>query len=131
MDDHLPSVAAGNPRNTVLLGARHFSVGDGNPSRMMPSLNHGRWVVNCPSIDCAAAVLVLPWQMLAVCDCRDRDFCQHGRLCGTLIQIDWPADWQQIEQTVRGRPITNRNWMPGESLTRLLEENMAHGVDNS
>lgn len=98
---------------------------------MIPSLNHGRWVINCPSIDCGGAVLVLPWQTVAVCDCRDRSFCQHGPYCGTIIGLDWPADRAQIEATVSQRSIVNRNWQPWETVDQLRGENAAHGLDAS
>lgn len=143
MDDHLPGVAAVNSGNTVLLGARNVRPRDGNQARMslycfgtgvgksIPYMNHGRWVVECPSLVCGGAERVLPWQALVVCVCRDRDFCQHPSPCGTIIQLDWPADWQQIQTVMADRSIINRNWVPGETVEQLRGENMAYGLDGS
>lgn len=98
---------------------------------MTPYLNQGRWVIDCPSLNCGGALKVLPWQALTVCDCADREFCQHGPTCGCIIQLEWPADRRQIERIVSHRPISNRNWYPWETVDKLLEENAAHGLDHS
>lgn len=94
-------------------------------------LNHGRWVVDCPSLNCAGALKLWSGQTPVACNCRDIDFCQHGPLCATVFNVVWPADRETIEATVADRPILNRNWLPDESLDLLLEENMAHGLDRS
>lgn len=98
---------------------------------MIPYLNHGRWVIDCPSLTCGGAERVQPWQHLIVCVCADRDFCQHGPYCGTIIQLDWPADRAAIEAVMLFRPLLNRNWYPGEPVEHLVEENAAHGLDRS
>lgn len=98
---------------------------------MIPYLNHGRWVIDCPSLNCGGAEKVLPWQALAVCSCGDRDFCQHGNFCGTIIGLDWPADRMKIEAVVNQRALLHRNWYPWESVELLEEENAAHGLDRS
>lgn len=98
---------------------------------MIPYMNHGRWVVECSSLNCTAAEKVLAWQAVAVCDCRDRDFCQHATPCATVIQLDWPADRAKIEAILVTRPVLNRNWYPWQSLEKLVEENVAHGLDRT
>lgn len=98
---------------------------------MIPYLNQGRWVIDCPSPDCNGAERVLPWQALSVCDCRDRSFCQHDSPCRWITELEWPADRQLIEATVNQRSILNRNWYPWETLEHLVEENAAHGLDRS
>jgi len=98
---------------------------------MIPYMNHGRWVADCPSPNCSAAEKVLPWQAVAVCNCQDRDFCQHSIPCATVIALDWPSDCGRIEAAVASRPLLNRNWYPWESVEGLEKENAAHGVDSS
>lgn len=98
---------------------------------MTPYMNHGRWVIDCSSLNCGGAMRVLPWQAIAVCDCGDRDFCQHGNPCATIVQLDWPVDRMAIESVMQFRPLLNRNWYPWETLEGLGEENTAHGLDRS
>lgn len=43
--------------------------------------------------------------------------------------VDWPPNIADIEALVLCRPVVStRNWVPGEDLVDLLEENILHGV---
>lgn len=84
------------------------------------SVNHGRWVVDCP--DCAGAQLA--------CKTDHRFMCNE---CGNVVvgglwrTVDWPDDAAglQIEAALKVRPIANQNWIPSESVEDLLAENLA------
>jgi hypothetical protein len=97
-------------------------------------INHGRWVVDCASPLCASAMAPGPpaldgsqrvWPGLTVgqstMTCRD-----CGHVTGGVV---WPPDTLGIEVVLSWRPDPEtRNWEPGETITGLLEENVAHGV---
>ena len=91
-------------------------------------LNWGRWVVHCASNECVSAARVQPMQAYSECQCADTDVCAHGPVCGTRARIRWQADPAAVELAVRRRPVQNRNWLPGQTLTDLHTENIAHGV---
>lgn len=79
-------------------------------------VNQGRWVVECP--DCGSA-------QLASLD--DRRFmcveCANVSVAGLWRPIIVPRDSSQIARLLAQRPEKNRNWLPGESLSALREEN--------
>lgn len=50
----------------------------------------------------------------------------HG--CGLVCPADWPSNVADIEAMVAGRPVSKRNWRPGEDLHELLAENIEHGI---
>jgi uncharacterized Zn finger protein (UPF0148 family) len=81
-------------------------------------LNHGRWIVNCPA--CPNAFL----------ESQVPDMCPN---CQTVItKVTGPAEKERFEiyQVTSIRPEENRNWVPGESISDLVAENIAYGVDN-
>lgn len=90
-------------------------------SSVAVSVNHGRWVVDCP--DCAGAQLA--------CRTDHRFMCNE---CGNVVigglwrTVDWPADSLQIEKALLVRPLANQNWVPGETVDDLLAENTAVGA---
>lgn len=82
------------------------------------SVNHGRWVVDCP--DCAGAQLA----------CRtDRRFmcneCGNVVIGGLWRTVDWPDDSTGIEKALSPRPPANQNWVSSETVEDLLAENLA------
>lgn len=87
--------------------------------------NHGRWVAQCPRLQpfvCRDALQVW-WPESKVFDCPT---------CGLIAELGWPAERAKIEELLMARPDpATRNWEPGESLTLLLTENLAHGIDHS
>lgn len=74
--------------------------------------NHGRWVVNCPSGDNNAFMIVG----------KNRNFiCE---VCGSEFSVRLPHNHMIIEKVLAQRPLPeNRNWYPGETLADLIREN--------
>lgn len=94
---------------------------------VIPRVNHGRWVVDCPSGDCRAGLLVTATDF--VCDCTDQGVCRHGPSCGQMVAVVVPDDFAEIERLLLFRPaLENRNWSFGESVDDLKRENLVHGV---
>lgn len=79
----------------------------------------GRWIARCGRPWCANALAVDPGLSELTC--------VGGMACGWSGPIVWPADPDAIEAILLLRPVpTTRNWLPGETLQRLLEENAEH-----
>ena len=80
-------------------------------------MNHGRWVVDCPDPVCAGAELA-----------RELFVCSN---CKRTAKVDWPDDKSLIDVATGARPVPEtRNWVPGETLDDLYQENLMHGVAN-
>jgi hypothetical protein len=47
---------------------------------------------------------------------------------GYWYAVKFPANAKQIGELLAVRPISNRNWKPGESATSLKDENKAQGI---
>lgn len=78
--------------------------------------NWGRWIVRC--LICADALKLAPRTPLFQC-----------WTCGLEAEVLWPVNTAAIERLLMMRPLEQtRNWLPGETLTDLLEENVLHGV---
>ena len=84
-------------------------------SPVAASINHGRWIVVCPT-GCNNAEFVgdsFPFV------CTE---CGYGP-----TQVVFPPDRKAIETALLARPVQhNRNWVPDESLDDLLTENASH-----
>jgi hypothetical protein len=81
-------------------------------------VNWSRWVANCPNPYCYNAEQLEPGQL---------DF--RCTLCNVHSAVVWPPNGADIAYLLAMRPdFTTRNWLPGESLHDLLEENLAHGI---
>jgi len=76
--------------------------------------NRGRWVAEC---ECRSAAVVKPEQRAWRCE-----------ECGTPYRLLWPGRRVEIEQLLHPRPIANQNWVIGEPVQHLLEENIEHGI---
>lgn len=71
--------------------------------------------------------------------CRDALRLAYGSgflcpTCGVAQDVIWPtpADAHRIVELLRYRPDwATRNWLPNESPTYLLTENLAHGIDHA
>jgi hypothetical protein len=85
-------------------------------------VNHGRWVVMCPS--CLSAEIGDRVAGRFMChDCRNSD---HG---GMWITVDWPEDADAIDELLNARPDRlTRNWLPHETVADLAAENETHGI---
>lgn len=82
-------------------------------------VNHGRWVVNCPSCPSAQnASFDDPWFWCPTCGSG-----------GMWHKVTFPKQRTAIEVLLEKRPdITTRNWLPGESVADLRRENTDHGI---
>lgn len=90
--------------------------------------NHGRWLVDCPSDVCRAAVL-FAGDLLMTCDCRDANVCEHEGVCRQTMTVVVPDELAEIDRVLSLRPMReNRNWTPGETVRDLKRENVTHGV---
>jgi hypothetical protein len=88
--------------------------------RILAFANFGRWVAACPR--CPHAVDV---------DAQTRTPAFSCAVCGLGAEIEWPSREMvhNIERLLLMRPDpTKQNWLPGETLADLLEENATHGV---
>lgn len=85
---------------------------------LVPYINHGRWVADCP---CGAGIAINPLWSTAAC----LDTGCHR----TFSHISMPADWQELEGALLLRPfLKNRNWTRQETLNDLRVENFARGL---
>lgn len=115
-------------------------------------LNAGRWLVDCPKHgrNGAMEVTLTDTEYIAPC-CYPGVIAQYtgvvkGRIAnvpdisrratarnlarsnGEIHEIVFPEDAATILETVGLRMVQNQNWVPGESVDFLLEENLANGV---
>jgi hypothetical protein len=79
-------------------------------------INHGRWVVDCPTCNGAG----LTSRTMKVSCCFD---------CGSVYtKIRFPRNAKKIEHVLLKRPdVASRNWTT-ETIKELLKENHDHGV---
>ncbi len=80
--------------------------------------NWGRWVVDCPR--CPSARWFTPG--MPEFTCLD---------CGMQAEVIWPPPdmVSGVERLLMMRPnVATRNWLHGESLHDLLQENLDHGL---
>ena len=86
-------------------------------------VNHGRWVVDCPF--CGSAQLASESDRRFFC--AGSDGCANHQAGHRFLPVRWPDQAAEIEEILLERPqAVNQNWQPGETLTRLLEENGAN-----
>lgn len=93
-------------------------------------VNHGRWVARCPF--CASAQVVSPAGPRFLC--AGAEGCANGPARGAFVPVVFPPDdvRARIEAVLLVRPDrANRNWMPGETVADLIEENAEHGLDGA
>lgn len=77
------------------------------------------WIARCGRPWCTNALALDRGQDLFVCIAADG--------CGWTGPVMWPNDPDAIERILAMRPVPGtRNWLPGETLANLLEENAAH-----
>ena len=83
-------------------------------------VERGMWVVDCP---CRGAQMACRTDHRVFCpDCQN----QHSDQ-GYWVRVQWPSDWQMVEDALAPRPRYNQNWNPGEDLSGLWLENLANG----
>ena len=82
-------------------------------------VNHGRWVAECDTPYCAGAEAARGARI--ICD-----------NCGQPSTVTYPRHRARIDEVLAQRLVPQtRNWVPGETVRDLLEENKAYGVDRS
>ena len=83
-------------------------------------VNHGRWVVKC---ECGGAEKA--WE-------EGWFMCQSCFNAGHKHQYRrsiFPKERLKIENLLEVRPLPNRNWYPGETLSQLQAENKEHKAE--
>lgn len=119
--------------------------------------NHGRWVAICPlcaAEGVTSAVQVKPGDLF-ICpeenedllamtyipnpkksgafnmvpdDAKREEARQTALRLGHALEVIFPAEKAKIEAVLRARPVTARNWHPGETVAALIAENAEMGV---
>ena len=80
-------------------------------------INHGRWLVDC---ECGGAELAFEAGIFMCLSCYNATHKHQYR------RFVFPKSRHAIETALLQRVEINRNWFPGESLTKLKAENEAH-----
>lgn len=79
-------------------------------------VNDGRWIAECPTDGCSAALLVSPEDPRFLCP-----ICWQG-----WYTVVFPAEREDIEAILVQRPgPLSRHWRPGETVDSLAAENRA------
>lgn len=88
-----------------------------------PTVNHGRWLIDCPGEDCTGAQLAHPDRALFFCvDCLNED------VGGDWVSVQWPDEADDVERVLGARRSKNRNWIPVETVGDLWAENVRAAV---
>ena len=105
------------PRDVM---ARVFS-GDYSGQGVVAEISHNRWIAHC---ECGGCEVVDPEAPLFYCFS-----CYNIADDGKARIATFPDDWDAIEQALMARsdPLT-RNFVPGETASRLVAENIEHGL---
>ena len=117
---------------------RHWALSHGTPlpplsdtsGELRASVNHGRWVVDCPNDGCRNAILVSQREPYYICT-----DCGSPENAGRWYAVIFPSNKSEIEAVLLKRPALKpseaetRNWTPGEAAAALRRENREHGVD--
>lgn len=83
------------------------------------SVNHGRWIGDCPVAGCNNAEFAGAGFPFVCTEC--------GYGPATVV---FPANRQAIEALLLERPLSTRNWTPGETLADLALENRERGIED-
>lgn len=79
------------------------------------------WVVHCP--DCTEQVIAQPGEPFY---CPE---CQNVMNAGKSHSVIFPTNQEEIETVLLARPLpATRNWLLGETIKQLKQENLDHGV---
>lgn len=104
-------------------GAEIATPADDSPTTpsVVAYINFGRWVTDC---ECGSA---------QVLDQNDQRFfcvrCLNSISNGNWRAVVWPAEASNIEDALLVRPdVGTRNWLPGQSVVTLEDENEARGL---
>ena len=116
---------------TVQAEARGFSVSNKKSSHkaIKARVDHGRWIADCPlqreNQACNGAECVTTDDKVFLCLA-----CGNAELGGDLIKVKFPTEKQRkaFEKNLCVRPEANRNWVPGETVKKIAEENRMHNL---
>ena len=79
---------------------------------LVPYVNHGRWVANCPEPACNGGIAIDPEMGFAAClDC-----------CTTFTRFAFLQDPLKVDAALAERREVNRNWLPTETVQGLTNE---------
>ena len=82
-------------------------------------VNQGRWVADCPDVDCSEAHKVAPGDWFG---------CSN---CGAIAEVSFPDNHAQIDAVLSMRRVPQtRNWTD-ETVHDLEQENRQHGMDRA
>jgi hypothetical protein len=82
------------------------------------SLNHGRWVAQCPF--CNGCEFAREDELFI---CQE---CYNKSVGHSYIKAPLPDNRETIENAVGKRPEINQNWEPGETIEQLIKDNKTH-----
>jgi|TARA_Y100000310_G_scaffold327860_1_gene394861 hypothetical protein len=80
-------------------------------------VNHGRWIVKC---ECHGAEKVWEEGLVMCLSCLNASHSHKYRL------VKFPPQRNEIEVVLEKRRLPNRNWLPGETVEFLKEDNITH-----
>jgi hypothetical protein len=105
----------------VEFASRHpSSVGDRTPpsgkrrtrDKVPAVVNHGRWVVRCPTPGCGGAELAREDGLFFCCECR------NAEVGGDYRTVVFPGERRELEQALAAKQVPARNW-DGEPLEEI------------
>lgn len=88
------------------------------------------WVARCPFASCGGNAYEGIWRPLAD---GTPDFffccsCGNTESNGARLAIRFASKPESVESILHERPVAHtRNWLPGETIAQLREENLTHG----
>lgn len=111
--------------------------------------NHGRWVADCPNCNSAEQVNdstvficseeypyvsyagkskadVDPHRVMLIHE--GKQSLAKAKQDNEIYDIVFPEFRSEIERVLSARPPVNRNWLIGETIDDLVEQNRAHGI---
>lgn len=90
------------------------------PALARAYVNWGRWVADCPNVECNSAEEIHPWRGYS-CAHRECQFSAwpetlfHCSYCRAMAPIEWPADAADIWVALNRRTAPEtRNWFPAD-----------------
>ncbi len=98
---------------------------DMGPAEEVPALkafvNAGRWSIKCP--DCGGGEYAWEegWVMCLSCF--------NEKIGHRIRRVEFPGNREKIEALLLRRPLSARNWEPGETLKALERENKEHAAE--
>lgn len=123
-------------------------------TRGLAYVNHGRWIVDCPV--CGSPLPFTPEReseiACPVCNPRlwavkfvpipndpdngfrqvpDQKIRDEERRNSPSFKPVLPERWKEIFDALRKRRTENMNWLPGESLEKIIAENIEHLVQEA